>query len=283
VELVGHCKKNGLKVTLNTNGILMNEILAQRLADAGLDYCVLSMYSHIPNHHDNMKGVPGVHTKAVSAVKQIFGNGISAKFLNVLTSENLFDLPGLIRWAILSGVSELSLSYLEGGEKAYLPTVEDMDGFCSEIVPQCVDVIDEFLSENEKLRDRNQNAVKGLFRFPDVSWNEIAQGLYQPKQYRGCGRSRSFALVLANGDVHPCNAVEYFHEPVAGNLFRSKLQDIWESEVYNRVRENGAGWCRRCPMGRHSTLVFKDSEAVAELSYKERMFKAFKRLNWLKK
>ncbi len=64
-----------------------------------------------------------------------------------------------------------------------------------------------------------------------------AEGIYRPRR-RPCTVPRKQALVLANGDVHPCNMVEYVHEPIMGNLFEQSLTALWRGADWKHFRES---------------------------------------------
>lgn len=77
-------------------------------------------------------------------------------------------------------------------------------------------------------------------------------GVYR-KTTRYCRIPREQALILANGDIHPCNVVEYSHKPIVGNLFRNNLKEIWYGEKWMDFRRDyfnkeKINYCKLCPM-----------------------------------
>jgi MoaA/NifB/PqqE/SkfB family radical SAM enzyme len=79
----------------------------------------------------------------------------------------------------------------------------------------------------------------------------IASGIYNPKS---CNVPTYFSIILPNGDLHPCNIVEYTHEPILGNVKKQSLKTIWTSKKFNEYREKRNKNCRYCPvpLRRHS-------------------------------
>ncbi len=68
---------------------------------------------------------------------------------------------------------------------------------------------------------------------------------------------QKFALVLANGDVHPCNIVEYLHEPVMGNLFENMPLEIWHSEKWEKLRRDLLPECALCRISLHTIIPLR--------------------------
>jgi radical SAM protein with 4Fe4S-binding SPASM domain len=118
------------------------------------------------------------------------------------------------------------------------------------------------LIKDDLLVSENIRQIDGLFAFENVSLSDMARGIYNPKSCRGCGRNRSMAMILANGEIHPCNAVEYFHEPIVGNVRDMSLIEAWHAAKWQDVRHNGLRVCNMCPMPRHVSIRFTQ-EAVS--------------------
>lgn len=92
-----------------------------------------------------------------------------------------------------------------------------------------------------------------------ISNEEWSSGVYRPSRIscEVCPRSSWFSLILANGDVHPCNAVEYTHEPVMGNVLEESLIKIWSNKKYDDFRENTFSYCERCPINLYTIVPLK--------------------------
>ena len=89
-------------------------------------------------------------------------------------------------------------------------------------------------------------AVISLYSGGERKQGDYAQGIY--RRSRPCAIPSFLALVLANGDVHPCNMVEYAHEPVIGNLRERGLAELWRGAAWRDFRRRGFPMCRYCPM-----------------------------------
>lgn len=63
-------KKFEYEIALETNGFLLDEDYVIRLKKSGLDQLYLSLDSHIPEEHDDRRGVKGIFNKVVNAIHQ---------------------------------------------------------------------------------------------------------------------------------------------------------------------------------------------------------------------
>jgi len=68
-ELVAHATRSGLRVTMTTNGTLVDKELAKRLAAAGLRGVNVSIDSPDRKLHDRIRGERGAWKKAAQAVR----------------------------------------------------------------------------------------------------------------------------------------------------------------------------------------------------------------------
>ncbi|MFC1884281.1 radical SAM protein [Thermodesulfobacteriota bacterium] len=270
LPLVRFCKTNNLHVTLNTNGIAVSEELVQALADLGLDSCVVSLYSHKPNVHDELKGVNGAFQGAIKTLELLKSYHIPIYFLAVLTKKNLSGLAEYLEFIRSFKPVHLYLSYLEGDNPGLRPSAEDIHHFQTGVLPRSIKALGAHLVPKDnrslfgKLRSsfrlpfcgRSQHheklaPLRNLYRFEHVSINDLAKGVYNPATYNGCGVGNRMCLILANGDVLPCLGVQYWSTPPVGNIHETLLNEIWYSELWERARKRGSGWCRLCPMGHH--------------------------------
>jgi radical SAM protein with 4Fe4S-binding SPASM domain len=252
-------KQQGWVVQLNSNGSLMTQRMIRTLIDAGLDRVMISLYSHQASTHDEMRGLPGLWDKATAAIAEWAAQKEKRPDLEIvaqtiLSPSNLSHLPDLLRLLKSLGVDGVILSYLEGNfdrSEIFVPSqLADFDG---RVRSELKSLGREwrwpigFLARRLFLR---------LFSAKRQSLKYWASGQYHLRQ-PACGMPSQMALILANGDVHPCNIVEYTQEPVMGNLFESSLTHMWTSRSWNEYRKQGNSQCRNCPMLLQNFLPFR--------------------------
>lgn len=254
-DLIKHAKILGLKVNLNTNGILLaNKEYVQNLKSAELDSCTISLYSASPAKHDFIKSYSGAFAKALSAMNNIHKTDIELNLQTILTVNNMNGFFEFIKLSHKLNPKKLFISYLEGYNNIHHPSKKDIIHFKETIVPNCEDYLKKNFKGN--ILQKNLKNLNNLFDW-GVSYSNLARGIYNSSSSINCKNRKSLALILANGDVHPCNAVEYFHRPVVGNLQKKSLKELWNSSNWKKIRKGGSGWCKLCPMTHHTDLVFK--------------------------
>ncbi|PIR17455.1 MAG: hypothetical protein COV48_08670, partial [Elusimicrobia bacterium CG11_big_fil_rev_8_21_14_0_20_64_6] len=113
LPLVAEASRLGVLTTCVTNGTLIDQETAARVAAAGLDSMIFSLDGLLPETHDFSRGVPGTHAKVVEsiAIMQRLG-GPSLKLATLINSRNLSELPGLVRWAAGRGLAGVSFQAL---------------------------------------------------------------------------------------------------------------------------------------------------------------------------
>ena len=276
IPLVHFCKTNDLHVTLNTNGITVSEGLVQALSALALDACVVSLYSHKPSVHDELKGVQGAFQSAIKTLNLLKRYRIPIYFLVVLTNKNLSGLDEYLKFIRRFKPVHLYLSYLEGENPELRPSAEDIRHFQASVLPRSIKALEALLEPMDEpgllakinmfLRYtlRGQSYTHGklapfrnLYQFQYVSIDDLAKGVYNPVSYKGCGIGNSLGLILGNGDVLPCLGVQYWRTPPVGNVHNMDIEKIWYGKPWERAREHGSGWCRFCPMGHHVGISLK--------------------------
>ncbi len=249
VGLIKEAKQLGLRVRINSNGSMITEEFAEELLNAGLDEICISLYSHQPEVHDSFRRSLNMWQKATRAV-QIFSEkrsrypGFFLGTMSIILRENFRSLDKLMAFHHELGSQQVGLSYLEGDFLGkYLLKKEEILEFRQTVIPKMVEYC---RSLDPRIRNRAINKVQDLYGTGVGKPDDLSRGLYWQKDY--CDVPKTAGLVMANGDVHPCNIVEYTHEPVMGNLAESSFADIWYSDKWNRYRKSLHQKCKYCPV-----------------------------------
>ncbi len=254
-ELIRTIKSYGIMAILNSNGLLLDRDRVRVLEDAGLDRLMLSVYSHRGHAHDHLKRVPGIFEKLSEAIELLKSSSIELLIQTILTRTLLAELDQFIAWACQSRATRLFLTYLEGGESdELLPTKQDILLYRRQTQLRCSRVLLKHFKIRFRLYRRNKKQLQRLFRIPGVDLDHLEKGIYNPPEFKSCGRPSCFSIILANGDIHPCNAIEYYHKPLVGNLSEKPFREWWSAPKWERVRQHGTGWCKVCPMAHHLSL-----------------------------
>ena len=266
-QLISAGKGCGLQVRVNSNGSLITREYARALLDAGLDIMCISLYAASNEKMTAMRGNPTLWQKTTNAIR-IFAEletdypGFEIRSQTILSRDNYLDFPALIELHAGLGSRSMTVSYLEGDfEKKYMLGMEEIKHFREEVVPQVLLFCN---SQNALTRFVSRKNVKRLFSPAILSLSDWASGRYWRRE-KACQVPSNQIMVLANGDVHPCNIVEYDHEPVTGNVFEQSLTDIWNGETWRRFRTNLHARCHLCPINRHTIIQLRPESAISAL------------------
>lgn len=237
--MVCEASKLGLHVKLNTNGSRITEDLARELVQAGLNTICVSLYSHVPEVHNTIRGNPLLRSHACRSM-EVRGNlkrehrSLRVETQSVILRENFRGLDELLRFHYELGSERILLSYLEGDfSREHVPTESEITELREDVLPK---VTAFCLSHPTKIRRSAVSAVETIYDPAHGSPARYSKGYYGYGEF--CGIPQYQALIQATGDLHPCNIVEYLHRPVMGNLFQKRLPELWRSRAWNDFRES---------------------------------------------
>jgi len=275
IDLVKLGHTLGWSVNINSNGSMFNEEMVHELLEAGLNRVHISIYSSKPEIHDTLRRREGLHARASESVRIFARLGKEYKKFKlttqtIISKDNYEDFTDILMWHYGLGVSSTAVSYLEGDfEKVSLLNKEEIKIFRKKIVPKAIKF---FRSQGIN----TEPVLSNVFSEKITSLDNWANGIYWSRQ-QGCSHvQRGFALILANGDVHPCNIVEYKHEPVLGNVFTNSFEEIWRSQKARDFRKELHESCALCPMNLHFGIEYeKVGKFMCYASCMKRKIKSF--------
>jgi AdoMet-dependent heme synthase len=197
-EIGKHARKLNFALIIMTNGLLIDEEVADKLADLSPDLINISIYSTNPKIHDKITGVPGSLEKAIKAVKMIKERGIRVKISTVIMKENINDY---------SQVYDLAQNL--GAEFSADPQITPkLDGDRSNLISQI---------DAEKLYEVLADPILKLDDYNEEMPSEV------PSDSALCGAAHRACYISPYGDVFPC---VQFHI-LCGNLKEDTLEEIW--------------------------------------------------------
>jgi MoaA/NifB/PqqE/SkfB family radical SAM enzyme len=263
LELVREIKKYGVSVQINSNGSLIDRQFAEELLQAGLDSAFISIYSHQAEVHNEFCRQRKLFDKATNAVR-IFADlckqypRFQVKTQTIILRENFRYFKELIQFHQSLGTSKSSISYLEGDyDKKHILNEKEIIEFKNCVVPKALELCSKL---HPSIRNKAMKRIKSIYGDKIGNPFDISRGKYW--RQGSCRIPQQFTIVLANGDVHPCNIVEYTHEPIMGNLFENSFKEIWGSKRWNDFRQNLHEKCHLCPMNIHTSIPLKPEKST---------------------
>ena len=117
-ELARFCSEKGFPCYVNSNGTLLRPHLP-RLPSCGLSAITISLDSHLPSVHDDLRGIPGTYEKTLANLKDLIQERNKQKtnlkiyIQSILGSWNIDDLETHAKWAASLGVDGLMFQCIQ--------------------------------------------------------------------------------------------------------------------------------------------------------------------------
>jgi radical SAM protein with 4Fe4S-binding SPASM domain len=231
-ELIRYGVSKGLKMGLGSNGSLIDAAAAKRLKMAGIETVSISLDSHIPEQHDEFRGVRNSWEKAIGAIKALQENGVLVQINTTLTQQNYNQIDDIMSLAENLGVENFHLFFL-------VPTGRGVK--MTDISPaKYENMIKTTFSRiaKHKLNVRPSCAPQFMRIAKDM-------GLDMSRWIRGCLAGLYYCRVYPNGDITPCPYL-----PIKlGNIRKKSFKEIWfNSDMFKTLRDFNAlkGKCGIC-------------------------------------
>ena len=261
----------GFRMALATNGTLVTDRVAARIADTGISRVAISLDGAVASTHDSFRGVPGAHALALRALRALRDEGVSVQINSTIAKHNVTELPALLDLALEIGADALHLFMLvpvgcglEIAPAQMLPgdEYERVLGWFDEQSKTCpIDLKATCAPHYYRIRaqrladDRRRGETTTSFIAPGTRAKAAPMLLHGPNgrhhgqhlsaMTRGCLAGTSVCFVSNEGRVYPCGYL-----PVsAGDTRVQRFKDIWtRSEVFELLRDPHAlqGKCGQC-------------------------------------
>ncbi|MCX5692599.1 MAG: radical SAM protein [Candidatus Omnitrophica bacterium] len=128
LELVRYSVDLGFDTSIASNGWLIDEDMAKRIADSGLKMISLSLDSHKPEVHDFLRGVPGVYQRVIDAIGHLHkycARDFSINICCAIYEINQGDIMELIKWANSDNKIVGSINFMACMQPNNTPPEED--------------------------------------------------------------------------------------------------------------------------------------------------------------
>jgi radical SAM protein with 4Fe4S-binding SPASM domain len=252
-DLIGYAKSLGIIAALATNGTLIDESTAQKIADSGIVRVAVSLDGPTAGVHNNLRRQNGSFEKAIDGIKHLRHKEVPFQINITLTKNNAEQLKDVYELAGSLGAAALHVFMLVPVGCGQLLAKTDM------LSPQ---EYEQKLLEISELDSRDQLQVK-VTCGPHYERVLRQQGLHQSRvktghpgsfvpgrsryngSSRGCLAGLGVLFVGHQADVFPCGYL-----PVkCGNILEKNLTEIWyHSEDLARMRDSNSleGKCGLC-------------------------------------
>ena len=272
--------ESGFRMALATNGTLVNERIAAKIADAGFSRVAISLDGARAETHDRFRGMPGSHALALRGLRNLRAEGVSVQINSTIAKHNVQELPALLDLALQIDADALHLFMLvpvgcglEIAPAEMLPSDEyervlhwfddqsktcpiDLKATCAphsyRIRAQRIEderkggnLTSTFIAPGTKAKAAPTFTTHSGASHGHADGHAGHGGQHLSAMTRGCLAGTSVCFISNEGAVYPCGYL-----PVsAGDTRLQPFADIWNnSTVFADLRDPGAfeGKCGEC-------------------------------------
>lgn len=247
VELVTAIKNAGMRSSINTNGLNLHSQISA-LVEAGLNDVTISIYSHLEEHHDKIKGRAGLWKSAMSSINSLIqirdqeNLDLTVGLYFIVLRKNFHQINDFLQFAKSLDVDYIFMSHLQSEleNKEHYLTRNNFIELNNLKVEKKLSSIINFKTIND---------IKKINTFFNLGLNpkyDAGQYLNIPSFNVECNTPNEFCIILPNGDVHACNMVENSHDGVIGNVLDMSLNEVFYGLAASRFRIEKHNFCNWC-------------------------------------
>jgi len=247
-DIATACSGLFTRVAMATNGTLINDELARRIVDTGIQRVSISLDGAQAQTHDAFRGQPGSFIEALRGFDTLKRLGMSLQVNVTVTRHNDREVDDLLTLALSRGADAFHVFMLVPvGCGAQMS--EDQ-----RLSPQRTEEILRWLFEKSlDLKGRVHikatcaphyfRIMREVSREKGIAMPAAGHGMHAVT--RGCLAGSGVCFISRTGDVQPCGYLPL----KVGNIREQKLGEIWQtSEVFAALRdpERLTGKCGAC-------------------------------------
>lgn len=245
-SLARYAVEKGLRVALASNGTLINEEIARKIREAGINRVAISIDGSSAESHDSFRGIEGAFDNAVRGARLLKEAGVEFQFNTTVTKRNVDEINDILAFAEAEGAAALHIFML-------VPVgcgieIAETDMISSE---KYEEVLNWFYDRSkETSMEFKATCAPHYYRVIRQRAKEEKRTLSfetdgMAAMTRGCLAGSGVCFISHRGDVQPCGYLPL----VAGNVLKTTFQKIWEeSPLFLELRDVNRleGKCGAC-------------------------------------
>ncbi len=209
-DLLAKASGLGLRVSLGTNAMLIDEARAQQLAKLGVCLAVVSI-DGLQEKHDAIRGKGGFE-KSLAGLEHLQSAGVNVRVNAVVMRSSLDDIPQLVDFFFQRGISMYLRRLIPSGRatnaSTEMLTATEYEALKEQLSP--------YLSD-----------PRGLISGHYLEGHKTQPRINLPFQRFGCSAGHRGLVLLPNGNVQTCGFLGPLGEQSVGKIHQEKLLTIW--------------------------------------------------------
>lgn len=234
IEVVRYSHELGFCCGITSNGTLITEELAVKLANAGLNTITISV-DGFEESHDSFRNKKGAFNLAIRGIENLRKAGIQAEAITVIHKKNIDELDGLYDFFSANRFYSWRVVNMEPIGRAQINEELLLD---AKGMKRLLDFIEEKRKES-----RNMKISFGCSHFLPLDYEHEVRNWYFL-----CMAGISVASIMVNGDISSCLDIERRPEFVQGNINTDSFIDVWENrfQIFRMDRTSKSKICGSC-------------------------------------
>jgi radical SAM protein with 4Fe4S-binding SPASM domain len=252
-ELADRARRLGLRTVVSTNGTLIDEQAAERLAGIGLSYVGVSL-DGMRGTNDRFRGMEGAFDRAMAGVRNCMAVGLKVGLRFTISRYNVHDVQDVCRLAVDEGVARVCFYHLVYAGRGAELMDDDLD---HEATRRVVDRIIDWTAQVYREGMRKEvltvdNHADGPYLYLRMvrEGNPAAEDVLRLLRANGGNASGSgIGCVSWDGEVY---ADQFWRHLSLGNVRTRRFSEIWtdlSNPLMARLKDKRPylrGRCRRC-------------------------------------
>lgn len=237
-EIIGYIKKIGFGWGMTSNGTLIDEAAALKLAEAHMGSISISL-DGLETDHNYLRNRKDAFRLAISGIEDL---------LSCEAYDGILQVTTVVHKKNLDKLDEIYALLCDMGVKDWRLTNIDPIGRTLDNQNLLLDH-DEFIRMLRYIKRRRFDTFSkvevtyGCAHYLTAEWERMTRD-----NYFFCGAGLNVAGILCNGDICSCLDIERRPELIQGNVKTDHFVDVWEKkfQIYRKDRTAECRMCREC-------------------------------------
>ncbi|MBI9016837.1 MAG: 12,18-didecarboxysiroheme deacetylase [Phycisphaerae bacterium] len=253
MELIKHAKKLGMRAVISTNGTLIDQEKADKLAEIGLSYVGISL-DGMRETNDKFRGKEGAYDAAMNAIRYCKKAGVKVGLRFTINKRNVDDVPQIFDLLEKEDIPRVCFYHLVYAGRGTNIMKDDLDHEGTRkvvdlIIDRTKDLHDRGLKKEVLTVDNHADGPYLYLRMLKENPQRAAEIMELLKMNAGNSTGIGIGCVSWDGKVH---ADQFWRHYSFGNVKERKFSEIWTdtsdplmAKLKNR-RQYLEGRCSTC-------------------------------------
>lgn len=252
-ELIEHTVNNGVRAVLSTNGMLINDINAEKLKKAKITYAGISLDGR-PELHNSFRGNSKAFSDTITGIRNCIKNEIKVGLRFTIFKENYMDIPFIFDLMEEEKIPRICFYHLVcSGRGDTMKTddlnIEEKRSTVNLIIDKAKEFYDKGLKKEILTVDNHCDGVFLYLRMLKEKHPEAEEAIKLLRINKSDSSGMGIASINWDGTVFPD---QFWRNKELGNLRKNSFKEIWENKenefLYKlrNKRKHITGRCSEC-------------------------------------